>query len=84
MCSGCINDRNGFMGRVLAELSALARPEVTPEGQECSHLAARLRTSGQDVLKGLSLYCLHAPLLKHNCCISPGKRRSWPWAEGLG
>lgn len=57
MCSGCINDRNGLMGKVSAELSTLARLEVTPEGQACSHLAARLRTCGQDVPKSLSSAC---------------------------
>lgn len=88
MCSGCINDRNGLVGlcgagKVPAELSALARLEVTPEGRACSHLAARPRTRGRDMPKGLS-YCLHVPLPKHSYCIIPGKSRSWPWAEGVG
>lgn len=30
MCSGCINDRDSLVGKVLAELSTLARLEVTP------------------------------------------------------
>ena len=63
MCSGCINDCDGLVGlcgagKVPAELSALSRLEVTPEGWACSHLAARPRTCGWKCQEVYLIVCM--------------------------